>query len=186
MYILSICRADARSRGPIGGFMDVYATALEAIAYIQLIPSICRANACSRSDPVFTQARGLRFHRVSKLIICSVYADSMQRQVATPGSHGKRRVCSMFSRCPAYANHVQRGRTPPPDEDDAPPSPSHCKSNSSTCGAYAKHTPGPKKRAPPRKKRACKSSIILAYTELTPSSCSRRTIFGLYRQRKLG
>jgi hypothetical protein len=167
--------------------MDVYATALEEIAYVQLIPSICRADACSRTDPVFAEARGTRFHRVSRLIICSAYANNMQRQAGTPGSHGKRRVCSMFYRCPAYANHVQRGRTPPPPpkEDDTPPSPSHRKYNQSTCGAYAEHTPGPKKRAAPKAKapkakapkakakKAGMSSITLAYAELTPSSCCR-------------
>jgi hypothetical protein len=109
--------------------MDVYATTLEEITYIQLIPSIYRANAYSRSDPVFAQARGTRFHRVSNPIICLAYTDNIQRQAGTLGSYGKRRVCLMFYRCPVYANHVQRGRTPSPEEDDAPPSPSHCKYN---------------------------------------------------------
>jgi hypothetical protein len=38
--------------------MDVYATVLEEIAYMQLISSICRADACSCIDPVFAEARG--------------------------------------------------------------------------------------------------------------------------------
>jgi hypothetical protein len=92
----------------------------------------------------------------------------------------------MFYRCPVYANHVQRGRTPPPpEEDDTPPSPSHYKYNQSICGAYAKHTPGPKKhaaskaKAPKAKapkvkaKKAGISSITLVYAKLTPSSYCR-------------
>jgi hypothetical protein len=86
--------------------MDVYATALEEIAYVQLISSICRADAYSRTDPVFAKACGTRFHRVSRLIICLAYTNNMQRQAGTPGSYRKRRVCLMFYRCPVYANYV--------------------------------------------------------------------------------
>jgi hypothetical protein len=82
---------------------------------------------------------------------------------------------------------VQRGHTPPPPlkEDDTPPSPSHYKYNQSICGAYAKHIPGPKKRAAPKAKapkakapkakakKASMSSITLVYTKLTLSSYCR-------------
>jgi hypothetical protein len=44
---------------------------------MQLIPSIYRANTYSRSDLVFAQARGTRFHCVSNPIICSVYANNI-------------------------------------------------------------------------------------------------------------
>jgi hypothetical protein len=57
--------------------MDVYATVLKEIAYVQLISSICRADACSRTDLVFAKARGTRFYCVSRLIICLAYANNM-------------------------------------------------------------------------------------------------------------
>ena len=44
------------SRGLINSYIDVYTTALEEIVYMQLIPSIYKANAYSRSNPVFAQA----------------------------------------------------------------------------------------------------------------------------------
>jgi hypothetical protein len=103
---------------------------------MQLIPSIYRANTYSRSDLVFAQARSTRFHYVSNPIICSVYTNNIQRQAGTPGSYRKRRVYSMFYWCLIYTNHVQRGRTPPPEEDDAPPSPSHRKYNQHIWGIY--------------------------------------------------
>jgi hypothetical protein len=44
------------SRSPINSYINVYTTILEEIAYIQLIPSIYRANAYSYFDLVFAQA----------------------------------------------------------------------------------------------------------------------------------
>jgi hypothetical protein len=41
------------SYGLIGSYIDIYTTVLKEIVYIQLIPSIYRANAYSRSDLVF-------------------------------------------------------------------------------------------------------------------------------------
>jgi hypothetical protein len=57
--------------------MDIYATVLKEIAYVQLIPSICRANAYNYTNLVFAKACGTQFHCVSRLIICLAYANNM-------------------------------------------------------------------------------------------------------------
>ena len=54
-YELNISAAYAQlilhRTGPTGGLLDRYATACEAIVYVQHVISICSANTHSRADP---------------------------------------------------------------------------------------------------------------------------------------